>query len=55
MRTSSRHIFDAHFRIIDPAFPSEANDISLLVDALGEEGAESALWTNAAAFFLLPA
>ncbi|MFA6148932.1 MAG: amidohydrolase family protein [bacterium] len=35
--------------------PFEANDISLIVDALGEEGAESALWRNAATFYRLPA
>ncbi|HQT97087.1 MAG: amidohydrolase family protein [Desulfobacteria bacterium] len=35
--------------------PFEANDIALLADALGEEGAESALWKNAAGFYRLPA
>jgi len=35
--------------------PFEASDIPLLADALGEEGAESALWMNAAAFYRLPA
>jgi predicted TIM-barrel fold metal-dependent hydrolase len=35
--------------------PFEASDISLLVDALGEEGAELALWMNAFSFYRLPA
>jgi predicted TIM-barrel fold metal-dependent hydrolase len=35
--------------------PFEENDISLLVDAVGEEGAELALWRNAASFYRLPA
>jgi hypothetical protein len=35
--------------------PFEANDISLLVDALGDEGAELALRMNAASFYRLPA
>ncbi len=35
--------------------PFEANDISLLVDALGDEGAELALWTNAVGFYRFPA
>ena len=35
--------------------PFEANDISLLVDALGKEGAELALWMNAASFYRIPA
>jgi predicted TIM-barrel fold metal-dependent hydrolase len=35
--------------------PFEENDISLLVDALGDEGAELALWRNAAVFYRLPA
>lgn len=34
--------------------PFETNDVSLLFDALGEEGAESALWSNAAGFYRLP-
>jgi predicted TIM-barrel fold metal-dependent hydrolase len=33
--------------------PFEANDISLLVDALGEEGAKLALWVNATIFYRL--
>jgi predicted TIM-barrel fold metal-dependent hydrolase len=35
--------------------PFEANDISLLVDALGDEGAKLALWVNAAIFYRLQA
>ena len=35
--------------------PFEANDISLLVDALGDKGAELALWMNAVSFYRLPA
>ena len=35
--------------------PFEANDISLLVDALGDEGAQLALWVNAAIFYRLQA
>jgi predicted TIM-barrel fold metal-dependent hydrolase len=35
--------------------PFEANDISLLVDALGDEGAELALWRNATSFYRLQA
>jgi len=35
--------------------PFEANDISLIVDALGEEGAKLALWMNAASFYRLQA
>jgi len=35
--------------------PFEMNDISILVDALGDKGAESALWTNASNFYRLPA
>lgn len=35
--------------------PFEADDIPLLVDALGEKGAESALWTNAVGFYRFPA
>jgi len=35
--------------------PFEANDISLIVDALGEEGAELALWRNATSFYRLQA
>jgi predicted TIM-barrel fold metal-dependent hydrolase len=34
--------------------PFETNDISILVDALGDKGAELALWTNAANFYRLP-
>jgi predicted TIM-barrel fold metal-dependent hydrolase len=34
--------------------PFETNDISILVDALGDKGAELALWTNAASFYRLP-
>jgi len=34
--------------------PFEANDISLLRDALGNDGGELALWTNAASFYRLP-
>jgi len=35
--------------------PFVANDISLLIDALGDEGAEMALWMNAISFYRLPA
>lgn len=35
--------------------PFEPNDITLLVDALGDEGAEMALWRNAAGFYRIPA
>jgi hypothetical protein len=35
--------------------PFEANDILLLVDALGEEGAELALWRNAVSFYRIQA
>jgi hypothetical protein len=35
--------------------PFEANDISLIVDALGDEGAELALWMNAVNFYRLQA
>jgi predicted TIM-barrel fold metal-dependent hydrolase len=34
--------------------PFEANDISLLVDALGDKGAELVLWMNAASFYRIP-
>jgi predicted TIM-barrel fold metal-dependent hydrolase len=34
--------------------PFETNDISLLVDALGDKGAELVMWTNAANFYRLP-
>jgi predicted TIM-barrel fold metal-dependent hydrolase len=34
--------------------PFEANDISLLVDALGDKGAELVLWMNAAIFYRIP-
>ena len=34
--------------------PFEANDISLLLEALGNEGGELALWKNAANFYRLP-
>src|SRR3989304_1733511 len=35
--------------------PFESNDISLIIDALGEEGAELALWMNAACFYRIQA
>lgn len=35
--------------------PFDAGDIGLLADALGEGGAEDALWGNAAAFYRMPA
>jgi len=35
--------------------PFETNDITLIVDALGEEGAELALWRNATSFYRLQA
>jgi hypothetical protein len=54
----NQQVFDSHLHIIDPAFPLVPNKgylISLLVDALGEEGAELALWMNAASFYRIPA
>lgn len=35
--------------------PFEVRDIDMLVDALGDEGAEMALWRNAVSFYRLPA
>ncbi|RMU66218.1 hypothetical protein ALP29_200457 [Pseudomonas syringae pv. avii] len=34
--------------------PFQADDIELLIDALGEKDAQRAMWDNAASFYRLP-